>query len=382
MSILVDVLGVLLMISLGVVALSFLLRSTEASRKLQDARSELDACQQRGAALQQRSAVLQQEIEALRQEGGALQLEVAAQQQEIEGLRVEKVASAENIEQHKIWLDNQHADISWLRCELEKRPKITRKIYKILTLGVSSTGKTSLTLKWANPLVDLGMIQGTKVERYERTVSQVVHKEGTTEHVFEIGDWGGERIVDAQQALIVDEIHGMLIVVDLGGKDAKVVDPARIQDQLLEFQPQALQYFFGPAASCKSVVLFINKSDLLSGTPSEVEAQAKSLYGKLIKDLGRYASQVHVQVLVGSATSGHSTHHLFSHFVEKILPKSAYDNQLLQRMKVESTPPAPSPPLPLASQTAPLAQAAPPPLPRVAPPPPPRAPALAKDRTS
>jgi hypothetical protein len=347
------------MISLGVVALSLLLRSTEVSRKLQHAKNELEACQQRAAVLHQEAAKLQQEVVVL---------------------RAEKLVSAEEDEQQKIWLDNQHADIVCLRSELEKRPRITRKTYKILTLGVSSTGKTSLTLKWANPLVDLGMIQGTKVERYERTVSQVVQKEGTTEHVFEIGDWGGERIVDAQQALIVDEIHGMLIVVDLGGKDAKVVDPARIQDQLLEFQPQALQYFFGPAASCKSVVLFINKSDLLSGTPSEVEAQAKSLYSKLISDLGKYASQVHVQVLVGSATSGHSTHHLFSHFVEKILPKSAYDNQLLQRMKVEATPPRAPPPLPIASLTAPLLQ--PPPSPRSAPPLPQRAPAPGKARMS
>ena len=40
--------------------------------------------------------------------------------------------------------------------ELEKRPKIERKVYRILTLGMKATGKSSLTLKWANPLVDLG----------------------------------------------------------------------------------------------------------------------------------------------------------------------------------------------------------------------------------
>ncbi|MEO5730755.1 MAG: hypothetical protein ABI134_09315 [Byssovorax sp.] len=359
MSFVVDVLGVLLMVSLGVVALSLLLRSSEVSRKLQNAKSELDASQQGGAVLQQKVAVLQQEVEVL---------------------RAEKVVSAEDEEQHKIWLDNQQAEIVCLRKELDSRPRVTRKIYKILTLGVSSTGKTSLTLKWANPLVDLGMIQGTKVERYERTVSQVVSQEGTTEHIFEIGDWGGERIVDAQQALIVDEIHGMLIVVDLGGKDAKAVDPARIQDQLLEFQPQALQYLFGPSASCKSVVLFINKSDLLSGTPSEVEEQAKSLYGKLISDLGKYASRVHVHVLVGSATSGHSTHHLFAHFVEKILPRSGYDPRLLKHLKVEASPPSAPPPLPMATRTLPLLQ--PTPLPRVAPPPLPRTSAAGKGRTS
>src|SRR5262249_7572492 len=173
-----------------------------------------------------------------------------------------------NEDQKKVgWLDAQQQEIAWFRAELEKRPKVTRKTYKILTLGVKWTGKTSLTLKWANPLTDLGAIQGTKIERYQRTVSQAVLKDVTTEHVFEIGDWGGEHIIDAQQELIVDEIHGMLIVVDLGGRDARAVEPARVQEQLREFQSKSLRFFFSPktVASCKTVVLFINKSDLLPG---------------------------------------------------------------------------------------------------------------------
>jgi GTPase SAR1 family protein len=247
--------------------------------------------------------------------------------------QVEKLT--EENKQKEGWLDHQQQENDWLRAELEKRPKVTRKTYKVLTLGMKATGKTSLTLKWANPLVDLGTIQGTKIERYERTVSQVVQKDVTTEHVFEVGDWGGEHIVDAQQELIVDEIHGLLIVVDLGGKDAKSVQPERIQEQLREFQPQSLKYFFGPktVASCKAVVLFINKTDLIPGSPAEAEAQARKLYGRLIDDLNAYQAQVDIRVLVGSASYGHATHHLFSHFVEKILPKNAYDNQLLQRMK-------------------------------------------------
>lgn len=259
------------------------------------------------------------------------------------------------------WLDHLQQETDWQRDELEKRPNVTRKTYKILTLGMKWTGETSLTLKWANPLTDLGKIEGTKIERYERTVSQVIGKAVTTEHVFEIGDWGGEHIVDAQQELIVDEVHGLLIVVDLGGKDAKAVEPARIQEQLREFQGESLKFFFGPktVASCKAVVLFINKSDLLSGTPADVEEQARKLYAPLITNLMKHLSQVDIRVLVGSASYGHSTHLLFSHFVEKILPKNAYDNQLLQRMKAEGSPPsggnkppfsAPATPLPLPSQ--------------------------------
>lgn len=267
----------------------------------------------------------------------------------LEAARVEDEAKTK-------WLDHLQQENDWQRDELEKRPNVTRKTYKVLTLGMKWTGKTSLTLKWANPLTDLGKIEGTKIERYERTVSQVVGKAVTTEHVFEIGDWGGEHIVDAQQELIVDEIHGLLIVVDIGGKDAKTVEPARIQEQLREFQGESLKFFFGPktVASCKAVVLFINKSDLLAGTPADVEEQAKKLYAPLITNLMKHQSQIDIRVLVGSSNYGHSTHLLFSHFVEKILPKNAYDNQLLQRMKAEGSPPRGGNKLPPATPAAPV----------------------------
>lgn len=238
------------------------------------------------------------------------------------------------------WLDNLEKENEWFRQELEKRPRVTRRTYKILTLGVSGTGKTALTLKWANPLTDLGMLAGTKIDRYQRTVSLVTGKEAMTEHVFEIGDWGGEYIVDAHQELVMDEIHGLLLVVDLAGRDATKVEPERIQQQLRDFQAEVLKFFFGPktVASCKTVVLFINKSDLLSGTPAEVEREARNHYKRLIDDLEKHDPQLNVRVLVGSATYGHSTHHLFSHFVERILPSTAYDAQLLQRMKSDSSP--------------------------------------------
>jgi hypothetical protein len=149
-----------------------------------------------------------------------------------------------------------------------------------------------------------------------------------------------EHIVDAQQELIMEEIHGLLMVVDLAGKDGQKLEPSRIQEQLREFQPQSLQFFFSPKtlASCKAVVLFINKSDVLSGTPAEVEKEARGYYKPLIDSLERYKNHIDIRVLVGSASYGHSTHHLFSHFVERILPKNAYDPQLLQRMKADIGP--------------------------------------------
>lgn len=328
-------LGGLAGVGLGGVSLLLTNKVSALQRSLQSARSDADAIKAqlldaRGQhlALQTNSrATYEPQIQQLEAQNRAL----AAR---LEAARVDDEAKTK-------WLDHLQQETDWQRDELEKRPNVTRKTYKVLTLGMKWTGKTSLTLKWANPLTDLGKIEGTKIERYERTVSQVIGKAVTTEHVFEIGDWGGEHIVDAQQELIVDEIHGLLIVVDLGGKDAKAVEPARIQEQIREFQSESLKFFFGPktVASCKAVVLFINKSDLLAGTPADVEEQARKLYAPLITNLMKHQSQIDIRVLVGSSSYGHSTHLLFSHFVEKILPKNAYDNQLLQRMKAEGSPP-------------------------------------------
>lgn len=221
------------------------------------------------------------------------------------------------------------------REKLEQRPESTRKTYRIVALGMKGTGKTSLTLKWANPLADLSSIDGTKSEQYERNVSRVQTGNEVTEHVFEVLDWGGEHMASAVQEMSTSDVQGLLFVVDLGGKDAKAVEPSRIQAQLREFSPESLRYFFVPRlmASCKTVVLFINKSDLVPGTPAQIEEEARRLFQPLITNLAKQANPIELKVFVGSANSGHSTHVLFAHFVEKILPSDAYDDQLLQRLK-------------------------------------------------
>ena len=265
----------------------------------------------------------------------AMEQKNLAQEAEISGLS-EALAAAEEEDQRKLgWLEAVEKDNEWQRAELEKRPRIVQKEYRILTLGIEASGKTSLTLKWANPLANLGVYEGTHFERYARTVSHVRSGDVITEHVFVVHDWGGEQMVDAMRELLELEIGGLLIVVDLGGKDAREVEPARIQVQLEELSPKVLKYFLAPKtiASCKAVVLFINKSDLCGGPPALAEEEAKNLYAPLIAELLRYAAQVDVRVFVGSTNYGHSTQQLFAYFVERILPRSAYDAQLLQRLK-------------------------------------------------
>ncbi|MBK9259429.1 MAG: hypothetical protein IPM54_06280 [Polyangiaceae bacterium] len=282
-------------------------RSSKLADELDNAETERDAARERGRQLQEKVAVLESEK--------TKQLN---------------------------WLDTSDQHRKALEEELKTRPKVDKSIYRILTVGMKATGKSSLTLKWANPLVDLGTIEGTKMERYERTVSLAKNRDTYTEHVFEVYDWGGEHIVDAQAQLVRGEIdgrkgdiHGILMVVDLGGRDARLVDEHRIAEQLNEFNRHALKFFLTTeiVRSCKTIVLFINKSDLIPGPPAHAEAQAREYFLPLIQSLHEYANRIDVKVMVGSASYGHSTHILFSHFVEQILPESAYDHQLLQRMK-------------------------------------------------
>lgn len=287
------------------------------------------------AILWHRSSKLADELESVENERDAAR-------ERMRQLQEKNVALENDTKKQLNWLDTSEQHRKALEDELKTRPRVDRSIYRILTVGMKATGKSSLTLKWANPLVDLGMIEGTKMERYERTVSLTKTKETYTEHVFEVYDWGGEHIVDAQAQLVRGEIdgrkgdiHGILMVVDLGGRDARLVDEHRIAEQINVFNAHALKFFLTTEVvrSCKTIVLFINKSDLIPGPPAHAEAQAREYFSELIQNLHAHGNKLDVKVLVGSASFGHSTHILFSHFVEQILPESAYDHQLVQRIK-------------------------------------------------
>lgn len=226
-------------------------------------------------------------------------------------------------------------ELERLRKEMNRRPQFRQQTYKIISIGLPKTGKTSLTLKWANPLWELKNVQGTSFDKYTRTVSSVLGAQSNImlNHVFEVYDYGGEQIVDAHDTMVLNDIHGLLFVVDLGGADAHEVDKERIEAQIREFDPGHLRFFFKSpriTKTCRTVVLFINKSDLLSGTPTSVEIAAKAYFKELIDNLTEFSDHVEVEVLVGSAVSGHNTHLLMPHFIRKLLPSEAFDEQLMQ----------------------------------------------------
>lgn len=236
------------------------------------------------------------------------------------------------------------------------RNEMARRVYNIVTVGVSQCGKTALTLKWANPLFRLRDVTPTQFTKYERTVSRQFAKNGPiVEHVFEIRDWGGEHMANAFIELFtLESVNGMLIVVDLGenqqGEDGRTVvhfSEERVRKQIEAFPEATLKLCFNEriVSHCKTFTLFINKSDALSGDLAEVERQALEIYAPLIntlRKLQRESGMVDIEVFVGSANSGHNTQNLFAHFIEKILPSDAYDPTLLQMMHTVATASLPS----------------------------------------
>lgn len=244
------------------------------------------------------------------------------------------------LKQHRNEVALQRDRLEKNQVELRQRLKLEEMIYRIVVIGASGTGKSSLIIKWANPLWEQKKVWGTSNwDLFKRTVSSVVNREAgvIVNHTFEVYDYGGERVVAAQNAMVQREIHGLLFVVDLAkdtnpDQPATGVDPVRVAAQLEEFNPAAIRFFFEAPEILKTlgtVVLFINKSDLISGTPREIESEAMRLFDPLIQTLRRYPD-IQIDIMVGSAAFGHNTHTLMPHFVRKLLPADAYDVQLVQ----------------------------------------------------
>lgn len=228
-----------------------------------------------------------------------------------------------------------------LQRQIDDRPTRTEVRYGVATVGYSGCGKTALTLRWANPRIKPEQVKATQFAKYDKTVSRVYDSDSRVpvDHIFEIYDWGGEHIEEALTALVkLGAIHALLVVVSLAAYDRKSekheFSQEHIDKQLQEFDQQVLRFFFSPAVvqHCKHYVLFINKSDLLAGTPEAIEAKAMQYFEQLIKDMRNFSENrgVNCEVIVGSADKGTGTNKLYSHLIEHILPDDARDPELIQ----------------------------------------------------
>lgn len=280
-------------------------------------------------------AVLVVRYQSLAKQCDRLRAEYALGWQSNEGLARELTAVREEEAVASAEREEQRRELAVLREEVARRPRIQQQTYRIVALGMPKSGKTTLLLRWANPLWNPSTVAGTEFEKFRRTVSSslLVDDNVLVNHVFELWDFGGERLVDAHDTMMSEDIHGVLVVVDLA-RDGDAMDEARIQQQVVHFDTNVLRFFLQSpriTRTCKALVLFINKSDTIPGRPQEVEELAMERYQPLIDQLRSFSANVHIRVLVGSALSGHNTHLLISHFIERLLPRDAYDPQLLQR---------------------------------------------------
>lgn len=287
-----------------------------------------------------RAVVLQQdldnaarEIQQRRSTDERAQKQLLEHNSSLDGLRLSYQQLEIEAKSKARLLQEKQEEIDLLENQLEERPHYKRHVFRIVTIGKKGTGKTALTKKWARPTFDLGEVQGTEYQAYTKTVSRVHGNKTITDIDIEIHDWGGEHIVQAHEQLSHHEIHGLLFVVDLA-RDGGEVDAERVQEQLTEFTPQVLQYYLSGSRitqHCQTVVLFINKSDVISTSPLEAEEKAREVYKTLIDDINTFANKVSVKVIVGSGLYGHGTHILFGHFIRSFLPDDAYSKDMLPK---------------------------------------------------
>ena len=147
------------------------------------------------------------------QENQTVQQKVAQSEKQLAQLRLSIKETTDLQRQSEAECVALHKQIETIK--QQPRNEMVRRVYNIVTVGVSQCGKTALTLKWANPLFRLRDVAPTQFVKYERTVSRQFAKNGPiVEHVFEIRDWGGEHMANAFIELFtLESVNGMLIVV-------------------------------------------------------------------------------------------------------------------------------------------------------------------------
>lgn len=239
-----------------------------------------------------------------------------------------------------------------------KNPLFKKCFTRILTYGDMGSGKTTLTKKWVNPVFHLkSVVSTTERGNYPRTV-HVEHRKATAgrgtacviEEILEIWDPPGERKAEMsleleraaqpQNGEAADQerrFGGLLFVMDLwdpkqplseaAPTDKKSRIEARVQFQVQEFKREwSVLSRFPSLRDPTLVVLFINKSDILTGNAAAVEETGLRYAHSYIEAVKFFFPSV--QILVGSGQSGHNTHELFALFLKKLYPDLSTDQSL------------------------------------------------------
>jgi hypothetical protein len=231
--------------------------------------------------------------------------------------------------------------------KLKKRPEILVKPYHIATIGYTSCGKTALTLKWTNPLIDISLVPPTVNPReYEKLVStQDVGDGNFFFHTYVIHDYPGEEksaVRDAMQAL---DIKALLLVVDVAKtetdpndstKQVSKFSKAHVENQVKKWNFDALEFLFSQEIQkkCNKYILFINKIDTLQKefreSDEETDKRAQELYKDVIESLQFLGKKfgATIRVVTGSAQTGRGCPELYKELLTDILPEAARDKSL------------------------------------------------------
>jgi len=221
----------------------------------------------------------------------------------------------------------------------QERPAVEMKKVKILTLGLSASGKTSLTLKWARPIHQEEIQPTAFCDVYNApcALREIPEERKIIIKWFEIWDFAGESFEEAADRLLRENFEALIFVVDLVGSkdndDVKQIsavrnsedliktDIRRIKEQMEHFTPALLRIYLKPInvrRRLRSVVLFINKTDKFSSAPQrDVQAFAEMAYRRLIDSFKQMYENVHV--VFGSAATGMGTHEVFAHLRNDLL---------------------------------------------------------------
>lgn len=264
---------------------------------------------------------------------------------------LEKAKDALQAQQNDL-LAESHSQAEKIEAINRTNPAFQRVVYNVGFIGAAGSGKTALILNLVDPIfLEFNRTMPTSSsESYDRTVVVQQHPRDyrRQQHVFRFREWGGEHLVKSQSDMLhlsqpsarvekenlleLDGVHGIVFVVDLGWlsddtqPDARsnaghIFHEGRITDQQTKyFNVNVIKFLLNDKVLtyCRTVILFINKSDLIEKYPMEaVENTAKEHYRDLILALRAHFSDL--TVIVGSANTGVGLHRLYATLVGRIL---------------------------------------------------------------
>jgi GTPase SAR1 family protein len=249
-------------------------------------------------------------------------------------------------------------------------PEMVKVFYKIAIFGITGSGKSWLAKKLSDVTFteESAAFGQTRVQTYEHgvAVQENFGNKRVTQHLFRITEWGGEFLPKGLADMVakieserrqhqdslannssVDNLikiddrefeqigfRAIIFTVDLGdvvpnNAGAQKFSTERIEKQSKEyFDPGRLEFFFTEQLTqhCKTVILFINKCDLIGYD----EQRARREYAPLIEGLERLSSKGKIEftTVIGSATEDFHTRKLFSLLVRRILPEADFDSQM------------------------------------------------------